>query len=217
MWRKYIFNLKHTKNRKPINNNPILTDELVSSQKQLIRIVQAETFPNEINALKAKKQISKRSHTLNLNPFLGSEEILRVGGRLSNALIPFNQKHPIILRGQHNFSKLIVHDVHQRMLHGGQQMTMALVRSAYWITNLKRLVKAVIHQCIRCHRYNAKMQEQLMGSLPIERTIILRPFTNTGVDYAEPVDIKLRKGRCSKSSKGYIAVFVCLSTKAIHI
>jgi hypothetical protein len=32
-----------------------------------------------------------------LNPFLDKEGILRVGGRLNNSPMPFNQKHSIIL------------------------------------------------------------------------------------------------------------------------
>ncbi|GFW47819.1 transposon polyprotein [Trichonephila clavipes] len=38
-----------------------------------------------------------------------------------------------------------------------------------------------------------------------------------GIDYAGPVLIKCNKGRGTKSTKGYIALFVCLATKAVHI
>lgn len=36
------------------------------------------------------------------------------------------------------------------------------------------------------------------------------------IDYAGPIDIKAG-GRGNKSYKGYIAVFVCMATKAIHL
>ncbi|GFX45687.1 integrase catalytic domain-containing protein [Trichonephila clavipes] len=42
-------------------------------------------------------------------------------------------------------------------------------------------------------------------------------LTFCGIDYAGPVLIKCNKGRGTKSTKGYIALFVCLATKAIHI
>ncbi|GFV70433.1 integrase catalytic domain-containing protein [Trichonephila clavipes] len=41
--------------------------------------------------------------------------------------------------------------------------------------------------------------------------------TFCGIDYAGPVLIKCNKGRGTKSTKGYIALFVCLATKAVHI
>ncbi|GFR28978.1 hypothetical protein TNCT_306561 [Trichonephila clavata] len=56
-----------------------------------------------------------------------------------------------------------------------------------------------------------------MGNLPKHRVTLERPFLSCGIDYAGPVLIKCNKGRGTKSTKGYIALFVCLATKAIHI
>ncbi|XP_023292053.2 uncharacterized protein LOC111675513 [Lucilia cuprina] len=56
-----------------------------------------------------------------------------------------------------------------------------------------------------------------MADLPIERTTFSRPFTNTGVDFAGPFEIKSFTGRYSRISKGYVCLFVCFSTKAIHL
>ena len=56
-----------------------------------------------------------------------------------------------------------------------------------------------------------------MGILPEARVTPSSPFSNTGIDYAGPFSIRVSKGRGNKSYKGYIALFVCLSTKAIHL
>ncbi|GFQ86948.1 hypothetical protein TNCT_333541 [Trichonephila clavata] len=56
-----------------------------------------------------------------------------------------------------------------------------------------------------------------MGNLPKHRVTLERPFFSCGIDYAGPVLIKCNKGRGTKSTKGYIALFVCLATKAVHI
>ncbi|GFX48215.1 integrase catalytic domain-containing protein [Trichonephila clavipes] len=50
-----------------------------------------------------------------------------------------------------------------------------------------------------------------------EHGLVRRPFFSCGIDYAGPVLIKCNKGRETKSTKGYIALFVCLATKAVHI
>ncbi|XP_066600009.1 uncharacterized protein [Prorops nasuta] len=42
-------------------------------------------------------------------------------------------------------------------------------------------------------------------------------FEHTGVDYAGPFIVKLHHGRNAKSIKCYVAVFVCLSTRAVHL
>ena len=44
-----------------------------------------------------------------------------------------------------------------------------------------------------------------------------RPFLNTGVDYAGPLSIKTWRGRSAKSHKGWLTIFVCFSTSAIHL
>ena len=51
----------------------------------------------------------------------------------------------------------------------------------------------------------------MMADLPSERVTPARPFSQTGLDFAGPIKIK-----DAKIQKVYIAVFVCLATKAIH-
>ncbi|XP_065355004.1 uncharacterized protein LOC135949382 [Calliphora vicina] len=56
-----------------------------------------------------------------------------------------------------------------------------------------------------------------MASLPPERTTLSRPFTNTGVDYAGPFNIRNFTGRACLITKGYVCIFVCFATKALHL
>ncbi|XP_046142171.1 uncharacterized protein LOC123988283 [Osmia bicornis bicornis] len=56
-----------------------------------------------------------------------------------------------------------------------------------------------------------------MGNLPTARVTESRPFTNVGVDYCGPFFIKERKHRNLNRVKVYVAVFVCLAVKAIHL
>ncbi|XP_037293582.1 uncharacterized protein LOC119189039 [Manduca sexta] len=56
-----------------------------------------------------------------------------------------------------------------------------------------------------------------MGSLPSVRCTPARAFSNSGVDYAGPINIRTSKGRGNHSYKGYICLFVCMSTRAIHL
>lgn len=56
-----------------------------------------------------------------------------------------------------------------------------------------------------------------MGNLPAERVARNRPFLRVGLDYAGPLQVRASKGRSIRTTKGYIAIFVCMSTKAVHI
>ncbi|XP_033243474.1 uncharacterized protein LOC117186601 isoform X1 [Drosophila miranda] len=55
-----------------------------------------------------------------------------------------------------------------------------------------------------------------MGSLPPTRLAPARPFERCGVDFCGPINTYLRI-RGKGPTKAYIAVFVCLLTKAVHI
>ncbi|XP_029676962.1 uncharacterized protein LOC115243847 [Formica exsecta] len=56
-----------------------------------------------------------------------------------------------------------------------------------------------------------------MGNLPRSRVTPGRPFLHTGVDYVGPFQIRTSKGRGHRAYKGFIAVFVCLCTRAVHL
>ncbi|XP_015123415.1 uncharacterized protein LOC107045605 [Diachasma alloeum] len=57
-----------------------------------------------------------------------------------------------------------------------------------------------------------------MGSLPATRlNATTRAFTNVGVDYCGPFHVKETKYRNRVAIKVYVAVFVCLAVKAVHL
>lgn len=191
--------------------------ELRDSLLLWILTTQKCSFIEEINNIKNNRPISPKSKLLSLNPFIDSDQILRVGGRLNNTNMSFNEKHPIILSNTSHLATLIIRKYHMETMHGGPQLTLGLLRKKYWILNARSAVRLSIFRCIVCHRFKAQSAAQLMGNLPEPRVQITRAFTHTGVDYAGPIDIRMSKGRGNVSYKGYISLFVCLSTKAVHI
>jgi hypothetical protein len=57
----------------------------------------------------------------------------------------------------------------------------------------------------------------MMGDLPGSRVNPSATFEETGTDYAGPIQIRTWTGRGHKCVKGYICLFVCLATRAIHL
>ena len=70
---------------------------------------------------------------------------------------------------------------------------------------------------MKCFRASPKSDQPLMGELPSNRVTPTFPFTETGVDYAGPFILKDRRGRGHKKFKGYVSLFICMATKAVHL
>lgn len=68
-----------------------------------------------------------------------------------------------------------------------------------------------------CFRCRPTREQQLMGDLPASRITQNRAFLHTAVDYAGPLMTRTAKGRGHKAHKSWIAVFVCMASKAVHL
>ncbi|GFV89927.1 integrase catalytic domain-containing protein [Trichonephila clavipes] len=87
----------------------------------------------------------------------------------------------------------------------------------FWPINGKGIARKTVHDCIACFRQKPTGVDQLMGNLPSERVTPSAPFLNSGVDFCGPFQIKFKNQRKGIFSKVYVAIFVCLATKAIHL
>ncbi|XP_076397902.1 uncharacterized protein LOC143266157 [Megachile rotundata] len=210
------FGNRNRQNCLPRLTTDIGVDELLNARLTLIRCIENIEFSEERALLDQSASIS-RGPLSRLNPFLDERGILRVGGRLKHSLLDFNEKHPIILPKRGHFTTLIIREAHSRTLHGGVQLTLGFLRERYWILCGRRAVRTYVFSCVTCWRWRAKTAEQQMGNLPLDRVRPSRPFINTGIDYAGPFVIKTSPGRCLRSRKAYVAVFVCLASRAVHL
>lgn len=154
---------------------------------------------------------------MKLGPFVDAHGVLRVGGRLLNAQLSYDEQHPVILPGKNHVTQMIIRDAHERVFHAGPQSTLCQLQQRFWIVNGRRQVRMLVHKCVTCVKARPRMQSQLMGDLPAARVRQMRPFLHTGVDYAGPIWSRTSKGRGHKATKSWIGVFVCFSTKAIHL
>lgn len=190
--------------------------ELEQANMILIKHEQRVHFGTDIDIIRKSNKLSSSSTLRNLNPLLSSG-VLRVGGRLKNANISSDMKYPIIIPKESNLANLIINQAHHITYHGGARLTLSFLRQKYWIIGGTSTVKKHIRKCIICAKQNAKSNYQLMGDLPSSRVNPSKPFEHTAVDYTGSVEVKCNQGRGIKTTKGYIAIFVCMATKAVHI
>lgn len=170
-------------------------------------------FRNKSNKRKGHFSVAElKGSLMSLSPFLDSNNLIRVGGRLDNSPYSFDTKHPILLCSKNHLTKLIFEYYHFKYLHAGPQLLLANIRQTYWPLGGRNLSK-----CVRCCRYKAEVAQAIMGQLPSTRTELEYPFLHCSVDYAGPVLIADRKGRGCKLIKSFLAIFVCNAIKACHI
>ncbi|UYV73851.1 hypothetical protein LAZ67_11001138, partial [Cordylochernes scorpioides] len=196
----------------------LTTDELRNAHRRILQAIQCLHFKEEIKGLTTLGSVKRTSKIYGLTPFLDDQGILRVGGRLKWApSMTYEQKHPALLPSSGKVAQMIVQAVHMRTLHGSVHLMLSTLRQKYWMLRAKDQVKRCIRECVTCCRYNRVTQGQLMSDLPKERLTPGKPFSISGVDYAGPVNLRLSKGRGRKTEKGYICLFVCFVTRAVHL
>ena len=191
--------------------------ELKSAERNWISSIQKETFSQEIKSLRSGKHVMRSSPLKLLNPFLDDQGLLRVGGRERHSMRSYDVKHPLIIHSRHPLVRILIVSEHTRLLHAGPTLLSASLSSRFHIIRGRSVIRSVTRNCVICRRKSARPRPPLMGQLPPARVTPDIVFSNVGVDYAGPVLIKLGAVRRPTVIKAYIAVFVSLSVKAVHL
>lgn len=220
-----VHNFKQPKDRKSGRFSVKEENEAIN---YLIREDQKRSFPAEVHAAK----FSERTVLAKLVLAWDAEfNFLRIDGRVRSNNMTRDQQYPILLDRSGFLAKLLIRDTHYHKVgtwprigtwpggvgHGGTQLVLQYLREKYWIIGARILTKSIIRKCPICFKLRMESSTQLMASLPNFRTTPKRAFSCVGVDYAGPVMIRSSLGRLPKLTKAWIAVFVCLVTRAIHL
>ncbi|GFT64071.1 integrase catalytic domain-containing protein [Trichonephila clavipes] len=167
-------------------------------------------FLAEIKSLQSKGVVSPNSKLRNLKPFIDSDGLLRVGGRLSNSDLPYVNKHPAILPGNHNLTVQIIVHFHRKNLHTGASSLLHYVREKFWPLNGRSLCRKVVHECLVCFKSRPLVTSQLMGNLPRDRVVPDYPFNCSAIHIEIVSDLTSdafiatlkrffsRRGKCAK-------------------
>ncbi|XP_062556676.1 uncharacterized protein LOC134221497 [Armigeres subalbatus] len=116
--------------KKNVIKGSLTADEISKSILLIVRLIQQETFKPEILALMSGENTK---HRLNgLKAFIDPEDgILRVGGRLKRAFIPYDSRHQMLLPSTHPVTEALIQYLHLENSHIGQKGLLAIVRQRY--------------------------------------------------------------------------------------
>lgn len=106
---------------------PPTVKELQTANDRIIKLVQASVVAQDLHNLKSGIGMHAKSKLLPLHSFIGEKSILRVGGRLQNSAMHYDQKHPILLPKSHHITNLIIRETHLRHHRAGITTTLYTV------------------------------------------------------------------------------------------
>ncbi|XP_062702144.1 uncharacterized protein LOC115263739 [Aedes albopictus] len=220
---RFIDNLRHRRNRHPSIAGVLQQEELKRSEQQLWKMAQVEAFPKEVEVLSKARgppearhpTVAKTSSIYKNWPFIDEDGVLRMRGRSGSAFYaPAEARYPTILPRQHHITTLIIDWYHGHYQHANRETVVNEIRQRFEIPKLRALVGKVVRNCAKCRVAKAMPNYPPMASLPEARlSTFVRPFTFVGLDYFGP--ILVRVGR--SVAKRWIALFTCLSIRAIHL
>lgn len=210
---RYISNSK-----KPLETRKLLPldgDDFVAGLKMIIKLIQQECYSDVIKELQTRGAL-KKGYLKSLSLFIDNEGIIRVGGRLQFSSLSYTSKHPMLFPPNHPFTITFFYHLHRKHLHVGPKTLLAISRETVWTVNGITAAKKTCASCVRCAIVRPKSIMQQMGNLPEERVQISSPFSKVSVDYCGPLYVHYKiRGRAP--TKTYVAVYVCQSTKAVHL
>ena len=205
-------------------------EENEKSLQYIIKAHQMKHFSEEYESLQNGKPIKPKSKLISLTPIF-KDGIIRIGGRIQDADLSEESKHPIILEPNDPFTKMIITHTHKINLHVGVSQTLSEIRKKYWILRGMQNIKKIVKKCTVCQKIAKKAMEQIMAPLPEFRITKAPAFSHVGIDFAGPLMVKEKlvvnkqaKEKPKKKDqqeeviyKVWIVLFTCAVTRAIHL
>ncbi|XP_050054515.1 uncharacterized protein LOC126549425 [Aphis gossypii] len=190
--------------------------ELDAAVQVVVKVAQRCYLSDLVGSLSKGTTIPSKS-LARLCPFLDSANLVRVGGRMQNSNWSERRKHPMLIPKESHLAVLIVRHWHLYACHARPRLLIALVQQQFWVIGIRLIVHRVIRKCLICAKMSAANPQPIMADLPSFRVREAHPFSVVGIDYAGPLQMKELSLRKARIVKVYIAVFVCMTTKAVHL
>lgn len=219
---RYLHNRDKRNTR--ISGRYLYANERNKAIEYWVRHEQKAYFRKEIECAKANDNMPPKSQIASLRPIIDKNGLLRVGGRIDKALIGYEKRHQYIVPHKSRLSYLLMKYAHETLLHGGVQAMTYFLRKSFWIPKLRQEARQYIKTCVHCVKHAQSTTKQIIAELPEVRIRPVPTFQNVGIDLAGPYNVRISdklnmttRGRQMPEMKGWIVVFVCLVTRAVHL
>ena len=185
--------------------------EKLVRQEQLLHCtsIHAHLTNNRVNVNVEVKTTIKQ-----LNLCLENDTI-RAKGRIINSELPLDATTPLFLPNKSHLVDLLINHIHSSHHHVGLSQTLSLYKQRCWTPKICSCIKSLLLRCVTCQKIKGRtLPRPLPPPLPAERVRWVAPFKHVGVDHTGSFTIKDTQGR---KNKAYICLFVCATTRAVHL
>ena len=142
-------------------------------------------------------------------------DVIHAKGRIINSELPLDATTPLILSNKSHLVDLLINNIHSSHHHVGLSQMLSLYRQRCWTPKICSGIKNLFLKCVTCQRIKGRiLPRPLLPPLPAERVHRVAPFTHVGVDHTGSFTVKDMQGR---KTKVYICLFVCATTRAVHL
>ncbi|XP_068734548.1 uncharacterized protein [Montipora capricornis] len=205
---RFVSNLKRKNEKKELTDEDLKQEEIERTRELWIREVQGSVLNDE-----KFDQVK-----VSLSLYKDDKGILKCGGRLKNAPIPFNARFPIFLPRSSHLTNLVINECHLKVLHKGVRETLTELRSCFWVVKGRQAVKTVIAKCSVCKKIEGRRYSVPHSpTLPEFRSSDEFAFSRVGVDFAGPMYVRDIFAKGGGMNKVYIALFTCATSRAVHL
>ncbi|XP_022164862.1 uncharacterized protein LOC111029924 [Myzus persicae] len=202
--------------RRPVLTGPLTRAESDHVLTTAVRETQRIYFSSLRKQLTTSQMITPAS-LAQLAPFFDNDGLIRVGGRLRYSALSEDVKHPILLPHSAHVTQLLIRHYHLSFLHGGPKLVLSMMSHKFWIISGRDAIRRFIFSCVTCSRHKADNPRPFMADLPSSRVQPHLPFLHVGMDYGGLFVIKESRLRNARTSKVFVALFICMSVKAVHL
>ena len=196
--------IKNCQSKEHKNRGELSTEEIKEAERILIQQTQTSFKQSRLDELKEQ-----------LGTFVDIDGIIRCKGRLSKSSLDYEAKYPILLPRESYFTKLLILQCHEDVMHNGVKETLAQLRSRFWVVRGRQAVKKLIRPCGTCRRIQGHSYgEPIKAQLPEFRSQEGHAFMSVGIDFPGPLYVKTSS---NPARKVYIALFTCSTSSAVHL
>ena len=102
----------------------LLPEDLKAAEHLPILTEQKDTYSRKYKVLKESKELTT-SESLSSFKLMITNNLIRIGGRLSKDHLPYESKHQILLNKDHPLSRIIFNHYHEKVHHAGREQALA--------------------------------------------------------------------------------------------
>ena len=109
---RFVENCRAKIKKENRKSSELSSKEINNALKMCIRQAQDIEFAEEKRNLQKKMTVFEQSKIKSLHPMLDEDGVLKVGGRITQSTLDYEEMHPTILPANHRITSLIIWHAH---------------------------------------------------------------------------------------------------------